>query len=276
MRITRYIPENLLLKPFIAGIYLLERNDEEPESYLSFPGIYQFVTINREVACRINDHKVTFIHKAGHRSSSLLIANFGEPHLWSYHGPILEWNICFKPLGLHHFVDSSLVDFSRRNISAGFNPFIDFEEHVNKLFSLSEHKAQVHLIEDYWLSKLKDFRHPFLHKLIHEVIGNSDRLNFSDLALRFKISRNTLHTAFKRYVGTSPARFEKVYRFRNALTAYRLSGKSSTLTNIAGEAAYFDQSHMIRDFKSFTGFTPKDLYKKITSFQKGEMSWAFI
>ncbi|SHN01059.1 AraC family transcriptional regulator [Mucilaginibacter sp. OK098] len=277
MNITHYAPAHPLLKPFIAEIYLLERHEKEPpEHYLAFPGVNHFITINQSAVCRATDFQVSLTHQAGCDPSGLLISNFGEPHSWSYEGPIQEWNICFKPLGINHFVDIKPGDLSQENVFADFNYFADFTAHINTLYSLSDNNKKVHSIENYWLSKLRNFNHPFLHSLMNEILENEgQRLNFSNLALRFKVSRDTLHTSFKRYVGTSPARFEKVLRFRHALATYRLSGQSTSLTNVSGQAAYFDQSHMIRDFRSFTGLTPKDFYKKIASFPRGDINWIF-
>jgi AraC-like DNA-binding protein len=279
MEITHYVPENPLLKPYIAGIYLLQRHaGEAPERYLAFPGVHQFVTINREVICSAGNRQGAICYLANQPPTSLLVSGFGAPRLWSYQGPVQEWNICFKPLGLHHFLDSSLIDFESTPLQLDFTPFPDYAGHVEALYTLSDHIAQARFIEDYWASKLKAFKHAFLEELVGEILENNKehRLNFSELARHFNISRHTLHTGFKRYVGTTPARFEKVHRFRNALAAYRLSGKSVTLTHISGEAAYFDQSHMIRDFKSFTGLTPKDFYKKRATFPKGDINWIFV
>ena len=39
-----------------------------------------------------------------------------------------------------------------------------------------------------------------------------------------------------------------------------LSGKEETLTQVAYENDYYDQSHFIRDFKEFTGTNPKDYF----------------
>jgi AraC-like DNA-binding protein len=56
-------------------------------------------------------------------------------------------------------------------------------------------------------------------------------------------------------VGMTPKTFARIIRFSKA---YRLRESRPELawSAIAGEAGYFDQMHMIKDFKKFTGSTP--------------------
>jgi AraC-like DNA-binding protein len=39
-----------------------------------------------------------------------------------------------------------------------------------------------------------------------------------------------------------------------------LSRKFTSLTALAYECEYYDQAHFIKDFKEFTGLTPKEFY----------------
>ncbi|HEY5825191.1 MAG TPA: AraC family transcriptional regulator, partial [Cyclobacteriaceae bacterium] len=52
----------------------------------------------------------------------------------------------------------------------------------------------------------------------------------------------------------TPKLYGKINRFQHSLGL--INQKDTSLTDIAYEAGYFDQSHFIREFKSFTGVTP--------------------
>lgn len=68
----------------------------------------------------------------------------------------------------------------------------------------------------------------------------------------------TLEKNFQRTVGLSPKSLAKVVRFKHAfdrLTSERLG--SGTWC----EFGYYDQSHFIRDFKQFTGTTPRKFFQ---------------
>lgn len=53
--------------------------------------------------------------------------------------------------------------------------------------------------------------------------------------------------------GISPKRLCRILRFRRAS---RLSEGTNSWSGIAAEAGYFDQAHLIRDFREFTGRSP--------------------
>jgi AraC-like DNA-binding protein len=59
-------------------------------------------------------------------------------------------------------------------------------------------------------------------------------------------------------VGASPKQLASIVRFRHAVRAYR---PGLTLTQLAYDAGYFDQSHLIREFRAFTGLTPRDFLR---------------
>jgi AraC-like DNA-binding protein len=62
---------------------------------------------------------------------------------------------------------------------------------------------------------------------------------------------------FLKQIGLSPKQLGKVIRLQTALKLL-LNRKTGTFTQIAYESEYYDQNHFIKDFKEFTGTTPKD------------------
>jgi AraC-like DNA-binding protein len=78
--------------------------------------------------------------------------------------------------------------------------------------------------------------------------------NINNVAERYGISSRYLQKVFVHYTGLTPKLYSQINRFQNSLI---LLGKSDqALTAIAYECGYFDQSHFIREFKSFTGLAP--------------------
>lgn len=74
------------------------------------------------------------------------------------------------------------------------------------------------------------------------------------VATRFGISARYMQQLFVQYTGLTPKLYSQINRFQNSLQLVRAGNTS--LTSIAYECGYADQSHFIREFKSFTGLTP--------------------
>lgn len=68
-------------------------------------------------------------------------------------------------------------------------------------------------------------------------------------------SKRQIERDFKKATGLSPYRFQRIIRFQYAK---RLLSFNESKTFVALEAGYFDQSHMINEFKKLSGSKPSD------------------
>jgi len=62
---------------------------------------------------------------------------------------------------------------------------------------------------------------------------------------------------FKNQVGLNPKAFQRIVRFGEILAAIK-EKKTVSWSKIAADCAYYDQSHFIREFKEFCGYSPKE------------------
>ncbi|MBC8004066.1 MAG: AraC family transcriptional regulator, partial [Verrucomicrobia bacterium] len=92
--------------------------------------------------------------------------------------------------------------------------------------------------------------------LINQNLGivDVDRLASSACWSRKQYERN-----FQDIIGTSPKQFMRIIRFQHALH-YKNQHPLSTLTELAYENGFFDQSHMIKEFKDLAGVTPRQYF----------------
>lgn len=72
------------------------------------------------------------------------------------------------------------------------------------------------------------------------------------------VSERHLRRVFREAVGVSPKAFAKVRRFQRALQAARAGG-SVSWASIAAAAGYYDQAHLIAEFRAIAGVTPRAL-----------------
>jgi AraC-like DNA-binding protein len=76
-----------------------------------------------------------------------------------------------------------------------------------------------------------------------------------ELAGELSVGRRTLERAFQSTIGISPKQYAGILRTQHFLKALSCVHAES-ITGLAYEFGYYDQSHLIRDFKTRTGITP--------------------
>jgi transcriptional regulator GlxA family with amidase domain len=68
-------------------------------------------------------------------------------------------------------------------------------------------------------------------------------------------------------VGITPKLLARITRFQKALNMLE-TNSSKSLTTVAYEGGFYDQSHFIRDFKEFTGYNPNTYFARNMEFTK--------
>jgi AraC-like DNA-binding protein len=91
-----------------------------------------------------------------------------------------------------------------------------------------------------------------------QFIRNSEgRSSIGAIARQVGMSQSALERHFRVTVGTTPKMLSRLARLQHAC---RLRDAGKSLTEIAFEAGYSDQPHMVRDFRLFTGTSPREFF----------------
>jgi AraC-like DNA-binding protein len=80
-------------------------------------------------------------------------------------------------------------------------------------------------------------------------------------AYKANMSVRTFERRFMEQVGISPKLYSKLLRFNDAMLVKAMHPEKSW-TSVAYECNYYDQMHLIKDFKQFSGYTPTELFKE--------------
>lgn len=276
MQVKLYKPQNILLKQYIECFYTLQRHPEdESVTYTAFPSIFSMVCLNAATNIEILGNNLTFKYCLQNKLETRLVCNFGHSGRIRYEGAANEMVIYFKPLGLNAFLEKDLKNYMGISF-VKFDPFDDYQSAMTKIFSIDDDEAKIAALEDYWLSKYIGFKHPFLHQVVDEITASGGSSSLSETALKHRVSRTTLNKHFDLHIGTTPSQFRKIVRFRNAMKRHRQKISAENLTDISYDADYFDQSHMVKDFKTLTRHSPKDFFSKLSSLEDGNINWLFL
>jgi AraC-like DNA-binding protein len=128
---------------------------------------------------------------------------------------------------------------------------------------MSDNAARVAVLQDYLISHLVQAEKGAAVLIDNAEVVNNNTLNPVDvLAEKAAVSDRTIQKRFRKYVGYSPKELLRFLRFK-AVVHFILENKSQKIDwfEIIHTYNYHDQSHLIKDFKYFTGVTPRQFLK---------------
>lgn len=263
------------LSKYLDGFYIMKKSTvQEDLKYLFFASNRIVLSIFKNAESKISANQLCISANPQSPFLAFQIFPVQSPISCTYKGIIKEISFCFTPLGLNHFLDHDLNHYF--NKTAGpFLPFADYEEVMRQVLEESEENAIQEKIEQYWLSKLKPRNFFLLESLIH-LLQSEESDTIQQISEKAKISRQHIARLFDTHLCRTPSMFRKIHRFRKTLAnRIALLKRGENLTSLTYESLFYDQSHLIKDFRSFTGMSPKKFFELNKSFDNGVINWVF-
>lgn len=122
-------------------------------------------------------------------------------------------------------------------------------------------QGRIELLEQFLLKRLTDVEviDRTVKATVETILTANGQLSIDEVARRVNINRRQLERKFSTAIGLSPKQLSRIVKLQATLKML-LSKQYSSLTELAYDNDYYDQAHFIRNFKEFTGFTPKEFY----------------
>ncbi|KFC20185.1 helix-turn-helix domain-containing protein [Chryseobacterium sp. FH1] len=268
MKFEFYKPKNELLRKYIEGYYFISPDENaEPLHYWTFPNNFFIFSINQNADIEINNLQIIVKQSKNHNIISDFVAKYTKPIEVIYEGAVAEVTIYFKPLGINQFVKNPEV-FFKNILGLDFSPFEDLNDSMESIFKIKDREIQRKKLEEFWLSKLEEKDFSDLENIISDI--ESD-FRIDDIAIKNNFSRQYLNRLFSKTIGKSPSEYRKIHRFRNAIINQK---NQRNLTDLSLESSFYDQSHLIKDFKQLTNVSPNSFFKTVNT--EKENVWLFI
>ncbi len=269
MEIEILKPTNIELQKHIEFFYILRHSKKEGRTkYFAFPSGFSVVSFSSNIIVKRNNNFIEISQSPTQNFNSELDVTFTTPLLIQYEGDIKEITIAFKTLGLNVFLEKTLNTYCKENNK--FTPFPDYIEKMQSILKINSKKKAIEELERYLLSKLKSKSYSKIQKIINDIVTNIDT-PISLIATKHNISHKTLISYFNKHICKTPSDFKKIIRFRKSLE----NKKTNNLTELSYLSSYFDQSHMIKDFKKLTNHSPKYFFKNLSVINRGNINWIF-
>ena len=132
-------------------------------------------------------------------------------------------------------------------------------------------KQQISALFTFLLGQAKT-HHDENKKVTHATTALQQGKGLAEILHDLHLSERSLERLFLTHIGITPILYARICRFQSSLTLMR-QGKFRSLTDIAHSLGYFDQSHFIRDFKQFSGVSPRLYLRKAIERMPGFPEW---
>lgn len=167
----------------------------------------------------------------------------------------------FHPDGFIPLATIPLAAMENRAVSLSelFGEEGDFLE--KNVLTASTQAERIQHIETFLLARLNKLEvlDRIVKSSIEILVSQAGQVKVEEMAEKLNINRRKLERKFNTNVGLSPKQLSKIIRLQTALKQLNQNTELS-LTELAYQSGYFDQSHFIKDFKAFTGISPKQFY----------------
>lgn len=172
-------------------------------------------------------------------------------------------SVRFFPWGAYHFFDLPIQNFLDQTIDATTLWENDSKKIITELKTLSSLEERFKSVERFLLEKLKQHKKEETEadnaiKLIRKTKGS---LTIEEVCAETGLSKKQLERKFLATAGIMPKAFSRITRFINICQNLD-EQKDKTLTQLTYECGFYDQAHFIKEFKEFSGFTPKEFFEK--------------
>lgn len=262
MTAFRFIPvtPHLLLSPYVAKMYVFESSGRLPamDRKLIVPNANFKLTLTYRngIVARVGDK--TFAQSENALSLTGLIDTpvMLDPHDDAQTGTII---IELNPLGAYRLFHLAYAEVK--------NQIVDLEDLIGhrakelqqQLADAVDVTLKLQLLQNFLIKWLEENpADPIYDYCITRIGDSKGMVTVAQLEKETGYSARWLHSKFQEHLGTGPKNLAEIVRFKQFYQAYSTGADMLSLKEHIYHY-YHDQSHFIRAFKRFTGYTPTDL-----------------
>jgi AraC-like DNA-binding protein len=189
--------------------------------------------------------------------------------LWSQHY-IVDWpanvrffGVHFKPGGASPFLQFPLSELHNQvvTLDAIWGRFA--AEIRERLYAATTIQDGLALLERLLLARLCETINglDLVQYAVGDIVHHQGTRSIRALSDCIGISQNHLSTQFRRIVGILPKELARFYRFAHVLRSIDPT-QHVDWAQLAQASHFYDQSHFIKDFMMFTGYSPDDYLQR--------------
>ena len=170
-------------------------------------------------------------------------------------GTLEQFVVLFQPSGLHQLFSIPMNDLTNEDYDARsvLGPWISRAE--QRLGAARSFEERAGIMDRILLGRTRTLYRDGVAASANEILRSSGRLLTPDSAYRAGLSVRQFERRFAQQVGMRPKLYARIARFEAALSC-KARSPTRTWTDIAHDFGYYDQMHLVHDFREFSGESP--------------------
>jgi AraC-like DNA-binding protein len=171
--------------------------------------------------------------------------------------------ILFRPGGAFPFLGMPASELADAHVEGTTLWGSSASELRERLLEVSAPDERFDLVEEALLRRLcrKPERHRAVLGALRAIESAEEEVRIRDLAEELGLCQRRLIEVFSAEVGLTPKRYQQIRRFQRVCSQVR-NADDPDWAAVAAEGGYFDQSHLIHEFRRFSGFTPVEFLRQ--------------
>ncbi|MGF7059044.1 AraC family transcriptional regulator [Brassicibacter mesophilus] len=253
LQTTRYSVRHPMLKSLIKYYWVIEtKSPVEVNHKLSPVSNIDLILNLSPPIIYLKDEKTKIVPKGFHFNG---ISD--KYYLINQSGILRVFGISFFPTGLFPILKIPISEFKNKTIEVDLIIKGFTERIVDKTNTDDSIPTIIKIIENEIVKIVDASLIP--RKEIYEVFEvfdkNINNMGINVLCKQYGINQRQIERIFNKYIGISPKLFYRINRFQQTINCLN---DNDSFTSLAYNNNYYDQTHFIKDFKSFTGSTPTE------------------
>ncbi|MCU0324751.1 MAG: helix-turn-helix domain-containing protein [Spirosomaceae bacterium] len=190
-----------------------------------------------------------------------LIGQLTKPYVIEPVGVTGSFVVQFKPNGFMPFSTIPIKEMENKAIPIDILFGEEGKNLGEQILNANSTPERIQIIETFLFKQLakKKTIDNIVNATVETIFKRNGRFSVNEFSENNNINRRQLARKFSSAIGLSPKQLAKTIRIQTTLKVL-LNEEISSLTDLAYENEYFDQAHFIKEFKEFTGLTPKEFF----------------
>ncbi|TGL90972.1 AraC family transcriptional regulator [Leptospira congkakensis] len=169
--------------------------------------------------------------------------------------------VILSEIGAFAFFREPISEFYGKTVSLeDIIPRPQLKKIEEQLFDCKSNAEQIVQIENFLIgNKKRQMIDPIITQTILKIKISKGNIKIKDIKQGLPISLDSLEKKFKTTIGTTLKHYSNLLRIHSVISSH---SNHTNLTDLAQTAGYFDQSHFNKEFKAYTGSSPKEFFRR--------------